>query len=260
MTKSFLFLVGVLTFLGTSVNQAQMLEGLIHVASVRGEAHSSQKTLPLQKGDSFSGDENTITTGHDSFTVIVLSNGLSIYCGPHSKLTVQSFKQRPFDESSKDLEYETSRSELSLSLEEGTFGLSHRIPKPTSVFKLIIPQGTIEAQTQEFALSLQPSEARLYVFTESAQVKLKSRNKSELVQSDQWMDLLATSVMKTSDAVQRIHSPELRAYYPFVEMALEMRKRTLFVQAEDNTFKAHTIFQKSHFSRRALNSFTLRSE
>lgn len=83
----------------------------------------------------------SIRTAHNSFAVIVFSNGVSLYLAENTALQIDHFNQEPFEARPDDFEFEPSRSQLQVTLSEGDMGVAQRDPNPSSKFVIALGDG-----------------------------------------------------------------------------------------------------------------------
>jgi len=110
------------------------------------------KARSLARGETFSANGQIVYVPAGLALLFVLSNNDAIYLPAGGRLTLDEFTQDPISDTNSDLEYEPSRSNLRLTLAQGTLAVSGRKPVPTSAFTLTTPLAQFSFHSQSFVV------------------------------------------------------------------------------------------------------------
>jgi hypothetical protein len=131
-------------------------EGLAVIASIRGDVRiteGDELALLAQHHNTFFLSGKSLATGPDSFLVLVLSNGVTVFLGEETTLDVSVFRQRVFDAGPDDFKEEPSPSQFQARLASGRVGLRGTHLRSASSWEVETEQGTVALKAGFFTIS-----------------------------------------------------------------------------------------------------------
>lgn len=211
------------------------------VESLRGSVMINEQQA--EKHQVTPASSKVIQTGEDSFTAIVLSNGLSIYCGPESHLEIIDANQEMFTDFYAGSEFEDNTSSIQLKLHEGEFGFSQPEPNPTSTLGIETTYGEIEGDASSFAIFIRSRESRLSTLVGSLYF-VSERGKRRFVAEDEKLNLVMAARQDTAFALTPLKATGRQISRPLAERAKRARDRVLILDTDGQvTFQSVRIPQ-----------------
>ncbi|WOO41900.1 hypothetical protein [Rubellicoccus peritrichatus] len=233
--------------LGADLPSSMIIESLRGSVMI-GDDQAEKHQVVLASG-------NKIETGEDSFVAVVLSNGLSIYCGPESHLEITEAHQEAFADFYAASEFEDSVSTIELKLVEGGFGFDQPDPNPTSTLSIETRYGEIEGDASSFAIVLGNREGKVGTLNGSLYF-ISDQDKRRFVAEDEALDLAMASQEASARALTPLRATGREVFRPLVEPAERARKRVLITEVDGAaTFK--TVITPESTDGAAFNDYRL---
>ena len=133
-------------------------------------AEPGSKVRPLARGENFSASGQIVNAPAGLALMLVLSNADALYLPNGGRLTLQEFTQDPTFDTSRNRDYEPSRSTLRLALAQGTVAVSGRQPVPTSTFTLTTPLAQLTFHSQSFVVRAEADSVAITLLDGSVEV------------------------------------------------------------------------------------------
>jgi hypothetical protein len=125
---------------------------------------------------------------------LVLSNGNALYLPQGGRLTLQEFTQEPVTDTSRDRNYEPTRSNVRLSLDDGLLVVSGRNPVPTSTFTLSTPLAQINCHAKSLVVKVDADSVTITVLEGIAEVTAQGTQSHDAVQAGQTATISSQSL------------------------------------------------------------------
>ncbi len=139
----------------------------------------------LTAGETFAASGQVVTAPEDLATLLVLSNGDSVYLPLGGRMTLDEFTQDPVTDTGTSPDYEPSRSNVRLSLAEGTLLVSGRQPNSTSTLTILTPLARLDVHSHTFAVKVGANSVSLTLFDGTAVVTVTETGFHDIVQDGQ---------------------------------------------------------------------------
>jgi len=118
---------------------------------------------PIKAGTLVDAEGLRVKCGPNQCAMLVFSNRTVVFMRENSSLSVDSFMQMmPFDFDFKD-DFESTRSDLAITLGNGEFYVLSPAQRPTSTMKFKSEYGTFQPQSREFELEVSENGARIAI-------------------------------------------------------------------------------------------------
>jgi hypothetical protein len=115
-------------------------------------AEKGAQSRPLARSENLAADGQTVNAPNGLALMLVLSNGKAVFMPQGGRVTLDEFSQDPVFFTDRDRGYEPSKSNLRLTLTQGTLVVSGRKPEPTSTFTLATALAQFSFHAQSFVV------------------------------------------------------------------------------------------------------------
>ena len=164
----------------------KLAQGYVYIHTLRNEPSIERNgaELRLKRRDIVPANGLTIETVKGQCAMLVLSNRTVIFVKGNAKLTIENFEQAtPFDFQLDD-EYESTHSQLRISLDYGEIYMAMLSPRPTSRTIIKTTFGAVEPKTTAMYISCDKKNSKFAIFNGQA-VFCGLDNKRDFVQQGQ---------------------------------------------------------------------------
>lgn len=162
-------------------------EGVLYLHSYRGDLKFTLhgKEISMKAGDLIPAKDFAFEAGDGARISIALSNRVSFYVEGPAKMKIKEFGQvQPFRSFLTD-ERESTRSKLKLFLEEGKFYFAKLPSRPTSLFEIETPQGSIDPRGTSFIFVCKKNENSVTFVEGQGIIRASGSEKEKFVQAGQ---------------------------------------------------------------------------
>ena len=190
---------------------------------------------------------------NDAALALYFSNGLGLSAKGVFAFSVETYRQTPFAPSYQDREFEPSRSELSLQLDNGVFGIWRTSPRATS--DLLIKTSLAELRVESSACALWVSDDTLAICLKNgiAYLTIPETGFSETVQTGQYVVLKKSAFSKPFPLeVSQATIVEKTKLDALIELARWPYERIYFSKNKAGDVVPRVLLQKIHFKQRPV--------
>jgi hypothetical protein len=191
MKRAVLFFALWVAVMGTTrATATDLVPGAIYVHTAREgttltAGDKGAQASALRPGSIFAAGGQILNAPTGVAAALVLSNGNALYLPNGGRLTLQEFTQEPLTNTGDNRDYEPTRSNLRLSLDQGTLVISGRTPVPTSTFTLTTPLAQINCHAQALVVKVDVDSVIVTVLDGIAEITTPGTQLHETVQSGQ---------------------------------------------------------------------------
>lgn len=250
-------LTGTLLILMSVFANAQSTIGTIPASAIAESIRGSVLIGGNQakKHQVFLASGTVVKTGEESFAAIVLSNGLSIYCGPESQLEIVKASQDEVLGFYAGGDFEEVVSTIQLKLIDGEFGFNQPEPNPTSKLRIQTRFGEIEGDAGSFSIIINGRKGKAATLNGSLYF-MSAHSKRRFVAEDEMLDLAMAANEGTAMALTPLRATGRLTFRPLVERARLARDRIL-VQVVDGEATFQIVRTPASLDGPAFNDYRL---
>ncbi|MEO0795120.1 MAG: hypothetical protein AAFX93_08165 [Verrucomicrobiota bacterium] len=245
-----------ITFIAVLLSVSLRAEfGVAVVDSIGGDVSVSGSANQLKANQVINPQGIDIKTGSSGFAAFVFSNGVAVYLGPNSHLRLDSYEQIPFESEPDNLEFEPSRSRLSLQLTTGVVGIAHKEPNPVSELSIELGPGYIVKLSSQAAVIISGIEGATTALLDG-RARITHQNVEHLLREGYRFNAKA-NLPAGPDMLETLRSDEQEALDPIVQNAIVARDRWFFETGDGVTLKPVRISEMLPQKNRRFNNTKL---